>query len=96
MSGRAPSAIAMRRIQVSSPMFANSAAAASCNSEVELTPSIAFLQSELNDWLLHPPEGCALVQYEPLLTWIITMTGPESAPGMPQLYVGEHFRYDCT
>ena len=80
---------------MSSPMFANSAAAA-CTSDVELTPSIAFLQSELNDWLLHPPEGCVLAQYEPLLTWIITMTGPEAASGMPQLYVGENFRYGCT
>ncbi|KAL3145458.1 hypothetical protein ABBQ32_003286 [Trebouxia sp. C0010 RCD-2024] len=63
MSARAPSAIAMRRIQ-----------------------------SELNDWLVHPPEGCNLIKFEPLLVWIITMTGPDSAPGMPQLYAGETFR----
>lgn len=63
MSVRAPTAIAMRRIQ-----------------------------SELNDWLVHPPEGCNLIKFEPLLVWIITMTGPDSAPGIPQLYAGETFR----
>lgn len=57
-----------------------------------LTDARLILQSELNDWMLHPPEGCALIQYEPLLTWVITMTGPESASGMPQLYTGEQFR----
>ena len=50
------------------------------------------LQSELRDWLLHPPEGCMLIQYEPVLHWVVTMTGPDSATGMAQLYVGETFR----
>lgn len=63
MSGRAPSAIAMRRIQ-----------------------------SELNDWHVHPPEGCELIQFEPLLVWVIRMSGPESASGMSQIYAGENFR----
>ena len=51
-----------------------------------------WLQSELHDWLLHPPEGCALIKFEPLLHWVVEMTGPDSAPGMPTLYAGETFR----
>lgn len=86
MSGRAPSVIAMRRIQVEL-CFSCICILVQVSDEAEVA-----LQSELNDWLLHPPEGCALIQYEPLLTWVITMTGPDSASGMPQLYVGENFR----
>ena len=45
-------------------------------------------QSEMRDWLQHPPDGCRLVQYEDLRTWVIELAGPES-PCPPQLYVGE-------
>ncbi|KAK9804389.1 hypothetical protein WJX72_010730 [[Myrmecia] bisecta] len=52
------------------------------------------IQSELNEWLLHPPEGCRLESFEPLLRWVVLMEGPETAPapGMPRLYDGEVFR----
>lgn len=52
------------------------------------------MQSELNDWLLHPPEGCSLESFEPLTKWIIHMQGPENAaaPGLPRLYENELFR----
>lgn len=50
------------------------------------------IQSELNEWLHAPPDGCELLQFEPLTTWVVGMSGPESAPGMPQLYVGEKFQ----
>ncbi|KAK9850607.1 hypothetical protein WJX84_006401 [Apatococcus fuscideae] len=52
------------------------------------------IQSELNEWLLHPPEGCRLESFEPLLNWVIMIQGPESAPapGLPRLYDGEVFR----
>ncbi len=46
-----------------------------------------LVQSELRDWLQHPPDGCRLVQYEDLHTWVIELQGPES-PCQPQLYVG--------
>ncbi len=48
----------------------------------------AAVQSELRDWLQHPPDGCKLVQYEDLRTWVIELLGPES-PCQPQLYTGE-------
>jgi hypothetical protein len=48
----------------------------------------AAVQSELRDWLQHPPDGCKLVQYEDLRTWVIQLLGPES-PCQPQLYTGE-------
>eukprot|EP00891_Asterochloris_glomerata_P005095 jgi/Astpho2/5095/fgenesh1_pg.00073_%23_4_t len=56
------------------------------------TIAMKRIQSELHDWLLHPPEGCALIKFEPLLHWVVEMTGPDSAPGMPTLYAGETFR----
>ena len=42
----------------------------------------------MRDWLQHPPDGCRLVEYEDLRTWVIELAGPES-PCPPQLYVGE-------
>lgn len=50
------------------------------------------MQSELHDWMLHPPEGCKLVQYEPLTTWVVEMQGPETSPCEPPLYKGKTFR----
>ena len=55
----------------------------------------AFLaQSELSDWLLDAkrPEGCHLESFEPLLSWVVVIEGPDAAPGMPNLYTGERFR----
>lgn len=49
------------------------------------------IQSELNEWLLHPPEGCKLIQYEPLLTWVIEMHGPDRDQSAAPLYHGELF-----
>ncbi|KAK9799764.1 hypothetical protein WJX73_001787 [Symbiochloris irregularis] len=56
------------------------------------------MQSELNDWLQHPPEGCSLESFEPLTKWVIMMQGPENAaaPGLPRLYDGELFRLQIT
>ena len=52
------------------------------------------MQSELNEWLNSPPEGCSLDSFEPMTTWIVNMQGPETAPapGMARLYDGELFR----
>ncbi|KFM28692.1 putative ubiquitin-conjugating enzyme E2 18, partial [Auxenochlorella protothecoides] len=50
------------------------------------------LQSELNEWLLHPPEGCKLIQYEPLLTWVIEMHGPDRDQSAAPLYHGEVYQ----
>ncbi|EIE21250.1 UBC-like protein [Coccomyxa subellipsoidea C-169] len=52
------------------------------------------IQSELSDWLLDErrPEGCHLESFEPLLSWIVVIDGPDVAPGMPNLYAGERFR----
>lgn len=49
------------------------------------------IQSELNDWLQHPPEGCRLVQCEPVTNWVIEMLGPESSPCERALYKGQVF-----
>lgn len=64
-----------------------------------LTPSCSCLtcthwQSELNEWLLNPPEGCNLESFEPVTSWVVHMQGPENspAPGLPRLYDGELFR----
>jgi ubiquitin-protein ligase len=46
------------------------------------------LQSELNDWLLHPPEGCRLLQFEPLMQWVVEIAGPDDSP----FYRGAAFR----
>lgn len=62
-----------------------------CCRLLSCTPPLVGVQSELRDWLQHPPDGCRLVQYEDLHTWIIELQGPES-PCQPQLYVGETFR----
>lgn len=52
------------------------------------------IQSELNEWLLNPPEGCNLESFEPVTSWVVHMQGPENspAPGLPRLYDGELFR----
>ena len=50
-------------------------------------PAALAPQSELRDWLQHPPDGCRLVQYDDLRAWIIELQGPES-PCQPQLYLG--------
>ena len=52
------------------------------------------MQSELNDWMAHPPDGCLLDTFDPLLNWTIQMQGPETAPapGFPRLYENEVFR----
>ena len=66
-----------------------------------LTPSpqvllqdLSCVQSELNDWIAHPPEGCMLDTFDPLLNWTIQMLGPETAPapGLPRLYENEVYR----
>lgn len=45
-----------------------------------LPPRHARTQSELNEWLRSPPEGCRLVQFDPLTTWVVEMQGPETSP----------------
>lgn len=50
------------------------------------------LQSELRDWVNNPAEGCRLESYEPLTSWVVQLLGPESPPGLPQLYAGQSFR----
>ncbi len=54
-------------------------------------------QSELSDWLLDDrrPEGCLLESFEPLMSWVVVIEGPDAAPGMPKLYNGERFRWIC-
>ncbi|EFJ44486.1 hypothetical protein VOLCADRAFT_95153 [Volvox carteri f. nagariensis] len=47
------------------------------------------IQSELNEWLRNPPEGCCLESYEPMTSWVIIMQGPE---GHGRLYADEVFR----
>ncbi len=54
--------------------------------------SILSAQSELNDWGRNPPDGCALESCEPLTRWVVKMSGPEPAAGMPRLYEGEMYR----
>jgi hypothetical protein len=56
---------------------------------------VVLKQSELNELLLRPPDGCRLESYEPLMNWVIMMEGPEAAPapGYPRLYENELFRY---
>mmetsp|Transcript_37045 Transcript_37045/g.82365 ORF Transcript_37045/g.82365 Transcript_37045/m.82365 type:complete len:166 (+) Transcript_37045:221-718(+) len=50
------------------------------------------IQSELNDWLKNPPEGCCLESYEPDITkWVIIMQGPETSGGL-RLYDDQVFR----
>eukprot|EP00775_Hariotina_reticulata_P002981 gene2981-3264_t len=50
------------------------------------------IQSELNDWGKNPPDGCCLESCEPMTSWVIIMSGPDPAAGMPRLYEGEVFR----
>ena len=59
-----------------------------------------FPQSELNEWLINPPEGCRLLQFEPLTLWVIEIAGPDTSPsqtnprggeGSP-LYQGQFFK----
>lgn len=52
------------------------------------------MQSELADWLLDDrrPEGCQLESFEPLMSWVVVIEGPEAAPGMPKLYTGHRYR----
>ena len=57
------------------------------------------VQSELNEWLLEErrpeerrPEGCRLESFEPLMSWVVAMDGPEGAPGLPSIYQGHTFR----
>eukprot|EP00884_Botryococcus_braunii_P022627 jgi/Botrbrau1/9048/Bobra.0376s0024.1 len=52
------------------------------------------IQSELTDLLQKPPEGCRLESFDPLMTWIIQMEGPDCppAPGYPRLYEHEIYR----
>jgi len=57
-----------------------------------MTTCAVTLQSELNDWGKNPPDGCCLERCEPMTNWVIIMTGPEPAAGMPRLYEGEVFR----
>ena len=45
-------------------------------------------QSELREWLLHPPEGCTLIEHEPVLTWVIEMKGPDKEHTGCALYDG--------
>jgi len=52
----------------------------------------SLLQSELTEWFTHPPEGCSLVQFEPLNTWIIEMKGPETSACTPPLYKDQTFK----
>lgn len=49
------------------------------------------IQSELHDWMANPPEGCCLESFEPLTSWRILMSGPESGDGR-KLYEGEVYR----
>lgn len=53
--------------------------------------ALAFLQSELTDWLLDDrrPEGCRLESFEPLLNWIIVIEAPKTPP---YLYRGQNFK----
>ena len=58
---------------------------------MSMTPSAVAmrrLQSELQDWLRSPPEGCRLLQFDPLTTWVVEMLGPESSPCGSPLYRG--------
>lgn len=87
-SSRAPSAVALRRIQV---CFA---------SDNHLLPQMcvhATPQTELNDWAVSPPEGCALepLQGDNMMNWTITMKGPDSTEWAQSLYEGETFRCVC-
>lgn len=54
------------------------------------------IQSELTDWMLHPPEGCSLESSDPLTTWVILMEGPESSPTGVSHYRGQTFRLRCV
>ena len=46
--------------------------------------------------MLHPPEGCRLVSFEPLTQWVIEMAGPETSPAPRPLYAGQVFRLRIT
>lgn len=46
------------------------------------------VQSELGEWLLHPPDGCKLLEYDPLLTWVIEMQGPSREQSASPIYDG--------
>lgn len=50
------------------------------------------IQTELNDWLRSPPEGCALESFDNILEWTVKMKGPESTEWMKSLYEGEEYR----
>jgi ubiquitin-protein ligase len=45
--------------------------------------------------MLHPPEGCRLLQGE-LKEWMIEITGPDSSSTGPPLYQGQTFRLKVT
>lgn len=47
------------------------------------------IQSELNEWMRNPPEGCCLESAEPMTVWIVLMQGPE---GVSRIYSDEVFR----
>ncbi|PNW87556.1 hypothetical protein CHLRE_02g141450v5 [Chlamydomonas reinhardtii] len=49
------------------------------------------IQSELNEWMRSPPEGCCLESCEPMTSWVVIMQGPEGAGGV-RLYSDEVFR----
>lgn len=50
------------------------------------------IQTELNDWLRSPPDGCKLENFDNMLHWTVVMQGPESTEWMPSLYEGETYR----
>jgi ubiquitin-protein ligase len=47
---------------------------------------IYAMQNELKDWLQNPPEGCRLLQFEPLTIWIVEIMGPDTPLYRNQVY----------
>jgi ubiquitin-protein ligase len=44
------------------------------------------MQNELKDWLQNPPEGCRLLQCEPLTIWVVEILGPDTPLYRNQVY----------
>ena len=91
-SKRTPTQIAMRRIQVRHRSDVASMVTDVQNASLQIHIALAFLQSELTDWLLDDrrPEGCKLESFEPLLNWVIVIEAPKTPP---YLYRGQNFRF---
>ncbi|MEW5319777.1 MAG: hypothetical protein WDW38_010906 [Sanguina aurantia] len=51
------------------------------------------IQSEMQDWIKNPPEGCCLESAPEVITkWTILMQCPNKSRGCPAIYEGELFR----